>query len=258
MKKCGRISTAPTAAESPAAEQHRPLTLLCLPYAGGSASLYYRFRPFLSGLIEICSLEYAGHGRRINEPLYQSINEGVDDLLDQATPQLSTGPYAIFGHSLGCIFAYELAQRIRREGLPQPTHLVCSGRGAPHVPKKDREIYHRLSPEEFEAALVRLGGTPPELFQEPELMALVLPILRNDFRLADCYPGHPTDNPFDFDITVLAGTEEDLSEEQLSGWSAHTTGRCHLHRIPGDHFFLTTRLARTTSVLKLRLCPPQS
>ena len=90
----------------------KKIKLFCFPYAGGSAAAYNKWRQYLDKHIELRPVELAGRGRRIYDPLYQSIEEAVDDVYQLISPELAKGPYAFFGHSMGGIIAYELAYKI--------------------------------------------------------------------------------------------------------------------------------------------------
>ncbi|MCU0290019.1 MAG: hypothetical protein MUF15_26985, partial [Acidobacteria bacterium] len=64
------------------------------------------------------------------------------------------------------------------------------------------------------------------------------PLLRGDFRISGTYR-HPGDiKPFDCDITVLTGKEEDLKPHQIEEWKMHTKKQCNLYSFEGGHFFL--------------------
>lgn len=68
------------------------MRLLCLPYAGGSAaSIYLPWKRKLKEEVEVIPLELAGRGKRIKEPLLQSVDEMVTDLIEKTSLILSEG-----------------------------------------------------------------------------------------------------------------------------------------------------------------------
>lgn len=212
--------------------------LLCLPYAGGSASMYLEWEKFLSPSIEVVPLELAGRGRRINQSLYTSVEEAIDDILKMAEEHIKEGSYAIFGHSMGAMLAYELAMKIREKGWNEPVHLFFSGRGAPDVTPNDKKDYHLLEDEEFKLKLKDMGGTPPEFFKYPELVELFIPLLRNDFKIASTYFTERTPMPFSCNFSIFIGKEEDISAKSAEGWKKHTLGICSVYYLNGGHFFI--------------------
>src|SRR5689334_10414639 len=109
------------------------MKLFCLPYAGGSALVYKDWKQFFPASIELVPIEYSGHGKRSNQPLYKDVNAAIDDIYGIISKSIIDGlPYAIYGHSMGAMLAYEVAQRLRDNKMPLPVHIIFSGRGVPH------------------------------------------------------------------------------------------------------------------------------
>ncbi|MCP5108638.1 MAG: thioesterase [bacterium] len=224
----------------------KTVTLFCFPYAGGSAAVFNKWRHYLEPRIQLHAVELAGRGRRIYDPLYRTMEEAVDDVYKQINDQLNKVPYAFFGHSLGGIIAYELAQKLRGRKHPQPVHVFFAGRGAPHVPGEDEKMFHQLPEDAFKKEISELGGTPGEFFQHPELIDVLLPMLKSDFKIAETYKygGKENTKPLDYDISVLIGKDEEISAPQVHGWREHTTGICTIHYFPGEHFFINEETGR--------------
>ena len=212
--------------------------LFCIPYAGGSASIYNKWTQFLDPTIELIPVELAGRGRRIHERLYKDVAEATNDAFSIVKEKTGQSPYALFGHSLGGMIAFELAVKIRECHFPRPVHMFFSGKRAPHLKKEDDKKYHLMNDEDFKRELISLGGTPSGVFDHPELFEMFLPIIRNDFRLAASAPHSDIITPFDEDITVFIGKDDDLTPEQGDGWEKHTRCLCNIHHFEGGHFFL--------------------
>jgi surfactin synthase thioesterase subunit len=211
--------------------------LFCLPYAGGSSAAYHPWKGALGG-IELRPVELAGRGRRIADDMYRNAEEAVADVLKMIRAELYSGPYMLFGHSMGAMIAYELAHKIREEGLPAPRHIFFSGKGAVHIQRPDKTKYHLLSEDDFKSEVIQLGGTPPEFFEHKELMELLLPLLKNDFKIAETYHMKGEIIPLDYDISVLLGDKDDFNAQQREEWALHTTKTCHFYHFPGGHFFI--------------------
>jgi medium-chain acyl-[acyl-carrier-protein] hydrolase len=229
--------------------------LFCLPYAGGSAAIYNKWRQYLDRRIELYPLDLAGRGRRIYDPPYGSIAEAVDDVYKIIDSQLEGMPYSFFGHSMGGIIAYELARKIRNLKRPQPVHMFIAGRGAPDITGEDEKTFHQLPEEQFKKEILELGGTPREFFQHPELLDVLLPMLRSDFKIAETYKFKETGQikPLDYDISVLIGKEENVTAEQMHGWRAHTTGICTIYYFAGEHFFINEETERIVKIINRTL-----
>jgi len=218
--------------------QERPIKLFCFPYAGGSAMIYHQWKRGLGKHIELRPIELAGRGRRIADGTYQDLNEAVEDVFSLISEEIREAPYMFFGHSMGAIIAYELAQKIRKQQLPLPQHLFFSGKGALHINRPDEKMYHLFDDATFKKEVIGLGGTAPEFFEHPELMEIFLPLLKNDFRLAETYKVKKPIIKFDQDITVLLGKADNLNAAECEEWAQYTSRKCHFHYFPGGHFFI--------------------
>ena len=227
----------------------KKIKLFCFPYAGGGAAAFNKWKQYLDKHIQLHPVELAGRGKRIYDPLYQSIEEAVNDIYSKISPELKDGAYALFGHSMGGIIAYELAYKIRDNHLPEPLHVFFSGRGAPHIPDEDEEWWHNLPDDEFKEKILELGGTPKEFFEHPELLEVLLPMLRSDFKIAETYQHNGEVKPLDYDISVFIGKEEDISAERIHGWRIHTQHLCSVHYFEGEHFFIHEKTDRIVNII---------
>ena len=102
------------------------LRLFCLPYSGASAMAYNRWRRILPAWLVVQPLELPGRGMRMDEPLHTRLDTLVAQLAREVAPQVQQ-PYALFGHSLGGLLAFELAHALR-ERLPEPLALFLGHR----------------------------------------------------------------------------------------------------------------------------------
>ena len=204
--------------------------------AGGNALVYRAWSTGLPADIEVCSIQIPRREGRSWEPLFTRLEPLLQALLQTLRPHLNM-PYAFFGHSLGALIGFELARALIREREPGPVHLFVSGHTAPQIPISCRAL-HRLDDAEFMQEIRRLNGTPTEILDDAELMALFLPALRADIAINETYvytPGTPLECP----ISAYGGWEDNMtSHAGLADWREQTYGPFSLRMFPGDHFFL--------------------
>ena len=220
-----------------------PLRLFCFPYAGGGASVYRGWGEALPADVEVLAVQPPGREGRIREPLLRDMDTMIDALDAGLADELDAKPHAFFGYSLGALTAYELARRRRDAGRGEPLHLIVAAHSAPQLPWEDEPL-HDLPSDLFRERLRELQGTPAELLDHPELMDLVEPMLRADFRLNETYvhrPGPPLDCP----ITAFGGVGDDhVPRDELAAWGERTRGGFEVRTIRGGHFFLHEPAAR--------------
>ena len=217
-------------------QPHSPFRLFCLPFAGGNASLYRNWHDWLAPDIEVAAVELPGRGVHIGEPPLDSMESLVDRVLEAMRPYLDR-PFAIFGHSMGALIAFELCRRLSVAGEPEPQHLIVSGMAAPHA-LADGEPIHDLPDAQFIDALRSLNGTPPDVLANEALIECHLGMLRADFRLAETYRCGPI-VPLRHPITVFGGIHDDgFRRGDVEAWQEHTGAECVVRWLPGDHFFI--------------------
>ncbi len=226
------------------------LRLFCFPYAGSSALMYRDWARNLPGWIEVCPVQLPGRGARLREKPFVRMDQVVKSLLGEMRSYL-TKPFAFFGHSMGAVIGFEITRLLRRENAVLPKHLFVSGRGAPQrmVPKAPT---YNLPDAEFKQELQRLKGTPAEVLEHPELMEVVMPLLRADFELIQTYT-YTYEQPLNIPLTAFGGVDDEISREDLEGWREETTGPFSLQMFAGDHFYLTTNQQLLPPVLTQEL-----
>jgi medium-chain acyl-[acyl-carrier-protein] hydrolase len=249
----GAAAHTTTATASPAypTAATQPVQLFCLPYAGGTAAMFHRWTPAVPPGVTVVPIELPGHGLRREEPPVTAMHVLARRLADEIRAQL-TSPYALFGHSLGALLAFETARLLRRYA-GEPAALFVSGRNAPSCRMPMR--ISQLMDEQLVAAAKAWGGLPPELASFPALQTRQLRLLRADLRLAEAYQRAP-DEPLRCPLTVFSGRVDPLVDRAgLAAWRAETTATTELVMVPGGHLFvhdpafapvLATRLAQLT------------
>ncbi|MFG2938841.1 thioesterase II family protein [Streptomyces sp. NPDC048282] len=229
-----------------------PVRLVCLPHAGGSATFFAGLPALLGDGVDVLAVQYPGRQDRRGEPCAPSI----DVLARQVTAELlpwTDRPLALFGHSLGAVLGFEVARALQAAGRT-PVALFASGRRAPsrHRP----ETAHRLDDEGLLREIRALSGTDSRVFADEELVRMVLPAIRADYRIVENHRAVP-DPPLDCPITALTGIDDPkVTPEEAQAWREHTTAAFDLVAFPGGHFYLTARAAEVARVIGTALAPP--
>lgn len=211
------------------------MRLFCFPYSGGQAGMYAPWQAALGDRVEVCAIQLPGRGGRIRERPLTSI-EPVVDLVAPLIAACDEIPFALFGHSMGALLAFETARRLVRDHRRGPSHLFVSGCDAPSVRRPGH--LHLLPDDELVEELRRYNGTPEAVLSSRELLALFLPILRADFSIGGTY-AYQASPKLDLPMTVLAGRRDPYTPvERVEPWRKETMGESQVRWFDGDHFFI--------------------
>jgi len=225
----------------------RPLTLpkprlrlFCFPFAGGGASAYVRWRNELANFaIELYAVQLPGREYRLNEPFATSLLETANELSHEIFRFVGV-PFALFGHSMGAILAYEAARTLRNTFGVEPACLIVTGRDAPHLSAPTGLSRISSDVEFLDEISTRYGGIPPVILADDDLRHLYISILRADFAMLDDYK-YSHDQPVSCPINAFYGDADlRVSYSGVNSWRELTTGPFRIDSMPGGHFFINT------------------
>lgn len=156
--------------------------------------------------------------------------------------------FALFGHSMGALVAFEATQYLRKNNLPQPQFIVVSGHRAPHQPLV-RERLHELPDLEFDKKVAQYKATNTEIIEDSDVMAFFRPYLRRDFKSCETYNYLETP-PLDCPLLCIGGYDDpDVSADDLHKWSHHTSKFLGVHIANGGHFYLFDSIPEVVNLL---------
>lgn len=212
--------------------------LICFPWAGGGSIHFARWGNVLNSSIEVFAVKLPGRESRAKEPFFQNMQQVVDEVLGALLPTMREKPFALFGHSFGALTSFAVADVLKQQHNLEPVHMFVSGASAPY---SEMRLNHpkrsELSDEEFLRWMTSIGGTPPELLSNPEVMKLFLPALRADLWLVESYRCNKPEQPFlSCPVTCFDG-KDDIPHD-LQAWKEVTSGEFMVKMLDGAHFYL--------------------
>ncbi|MEV4131793.1 thioesterase domain-containing protein [Dactylosporangium sp. NPDC049742] len=211
------------------------LRLVCLPFAGGGASVYQGMAALLPSWIEVMAVQPPGHEDRSREPLPASI-PGLVTACAIALRPYTTMPYALYGHCAGALLAHEVAHEMGRRFGTWPQRLIAAEQPAPQAPPPPAPL-HLRSDEDLLASIRDRGGLPAAVAGNAQLLEFLLPVLRHDFALWENYR-HRHRPPLPVPITTVRGTAGSVDETALAGWAEQTTAGRTGVTVEGGHYFI--------------------
>jgi medium-chain acyl-[acyl-carrier-protein] hydrolase len=113
-----------------------------------------------------------------------------------------------------------------------------------------------LPDDELVDALRAYNGTPPELLDDREMMQLLMPGLRADFELDECYRYRPQP-PLGLPVHLLLGEHDPhVDPQRAAGWARESTRPLRRHTYDGDHFFVQSHRDAIAAHLHADLATP--
>ncbi|WFE39400.1 non-ribosomal peptide synthetase/type I polyketide synthase [Micromonospora sp. WMMD998] len=168
------------------------LTLLCVPFGGGSAITFQPLADALPAGVSLYALERPGHDlNRPDEPMLD-LDELVDRCVAEVVEQI-TGPVAVYGHCVGGAEAVELARRLEAAGVDVTGVVIGAHFPAPRLPGRVFGWLRRWFPVERWASKrrtlesLRAMGFFTEVFDAAEKDFVMRVVLADAARGEDYY-----------------------------------------------------------------------
>lgn len=205
-------------------------TLICFPFSGGYSVSYRELHRALYDRFHLVSVEPPGHGSS-SLPLIRDFDKLVNLYLKEIQSFLGNR-FILFGHSLGGLFVYRLAQLLEEKGI-FPEHIIISGAQPPSI---QYEPVHLLDDDAFVQHLLEMDGLSEEVVQHQELMNYLLPILRADFELTTTF-SHNAEQKLQSPLHIFNGIEDQRCMSFVEDWR-NWGEDVKFYEFPGKHMYV--------------------
>ncbi|OCA53252.1 thioesterase II family protein [Photorhabdus namnaonensis] len=208
--------------------------LYLIHHAGGSHMLYRPWSHLLPGWIKCIALELPGRGMGFGEPLPESMEQVIELFLNQLQ---TDKPFAIFGHSMGGLIAYELTLRLQNLGL-SPVWLGISAFKPPHLKNKENLSRASFNDDQLTEYLEKLGGSK-DFCEDRVVMKMMLDIVRSDFRIIESWRMSDAKISDKTAVHSFSGLYDvAVTPQMISSWQDYINGKFLHSTFEGDHFYL--------------------
>jgi surfactin synthase thioesterase subunit len=209
--------------------------LFCFPHAGLGASVFRTWVGALHPDVDICPVQFPGRESRQLEVPFTSMADLADAAAEALRPYADV-PFALLGHSMGALAAFEVAQRL--DETTTPAHLFVSARRAPHMPDRLPPLGALDDKTFVDEIQRRYGGIPAPVLECEDLLAMLLPRLRADVATLEGYAFRAR-RVLHCPISVFGGDgDPTVSVEDLEGWREHSRRDVRVRLLRGGHLFL--------------------
>ncbi|MGC0417229.1 non-ribosomal peptide synthetase/MFS transporter [Embleya sp. AB8] len=239
------------------------LTVVCVPYAGGSAASYGPLAAELTARhpdAEVLALEPPGHDPARPDEAMPSLAELIDGCLAELAEH--DGPVLVYGHCVGTATAVGLALALEARGTELAGVVLGASFPTARLPGRLSALVDRLLPSDrwtsdraYREVLSALGG---QLAEETE--EAVIRGVRHDVRQAvDWFStrlGAPGAARLRTPVLCVIGDRDrttELSEERYAEWYTFAD-RVDLVQIPGaGHYFVKHQAGELAELVSGRI-----
>lgn len=217
------------------------MELFAFAHAGAGSTVFNELREALSPTgVTLVPTVLPGRERRLRETPHRDMRTLLAEFEQMARQDgfsAFAGDYALLGHCLGALVAFEVARLLEAAPCPDPRLLVvCSCLPPPLVRDTGTSA---LPTQELFARTASLGGTPEALLTDNSFLEMIERPLRADWVLFDeyTYTPHPT---LRTPILAIRGADDtDVTASDLVLWGEQTMGGCSTREIASGHWTLT-------------------
>lgn len=207
--------------------------LVCFPYAGGGASIFYNWHTMLD-VDEVIPIVLPGREDKISERPLTSIDEIVHYTNSQLKELVNEDDTLIlFGHCFGGLVAFEVAKSFEKEYKIK--ELIISSSFAPSCVKK--ESFSKMDDDDLISFLELKTGMHSEAFEYEELRELVLVPIRSDLLAFENYFENQEmiSTPI---IAIHAVNDNYIQESDVKLWKKHTSSDFTYKENLGNHMYI--------------------
>lgn len=226
------------------------IKLYTLPFAGGSSFSYMQWKKYLSRNIEIISLDYPGHGRRIKYRLSKDFREVVEDIVDQIKcDNLDKAPFVIYGHSMGGMVAYLSSVDLEKYYNLIPEKVIigaCKCPDAFNSCTKEKVNYNIIVKELLDGHRIT-----KEIADTVEFKKNIYPIIENDFEMIREFDNMQWSKVKIGSelICLYGGMDETVQYSNIVGWKEYTKKTLLCKMINSGHFFLEEKAKEVCDIV---------
>lgn len=224
--------------------------IICLPYAGGGASSYINWQDYFGSAVQVLPIQLPGHEDRMDEELVDNCKNLAALIADDIEVYISDAEFAIFGHSMGGIIAFELERILENKGYQAEFCVISST----DMSETNLEVKSSiLNDEDFLKKVFEYGAMDEDnlVLQYPEFREIFVNILRADFNIVESYAadGYKVNCPL---IALCGDGDPKETLSNMHSWEEYTYGNVTYQEYPGGHFYLNEYAKKVCDMIKIQ------
>lgn len=229
--------------------------LFFVPYAGASSVTFKHWVKKMKPESELEIFEMSGHGSRLFEDCYSSMEEAVNDFYSFLEKKLSgtADKYYLAGHCLGAVIIYETCILINKnKKINLPERIFISGHGSLEY-IHDEDHVKDMSDKDMVDYFVKQGGMSGEYLND-ELLELIVPPMKADAAIYENYRFNKNRDIPLLDMTVFYGNKDILTpDNELEAWRKFSNDIDYV-AFDDEHYFINSQEEKFLDEMKKRIC----
>ncbi|MEU2066715.1 thioesterase II family protein [Streptomyces anulatus] len=227
-------------------EPDAKVRLFLFPHAGSGAIIYRDWADLLPSDIGAQAVTLPGRQERREETAYTEWEPLLEGVYEAVLAEGDDRPFAFFGHCLGAQLAYHLSVRMHEDGVRGPLLVGMSG-WAPTGFFNPTKEHIGMPEEELVGWIKKLGSFPAEIYDNPEMLQMVIPALRADLSVAAQRVDEGAIVPCP--LVSYGGKSDPLMEEEdaFASWVPRSPQYLGHSEYSGGHFFIDKHALAVTS-----------
>ncbi|MEU7178666.1 MULTISPECIES: thioesterase II family protein [Streptomyces] len=219
------------------------------PHAGAGVSAVLALGRALAPDPHPVAIRLPGREALLDEPPVADLPALARQLADAIRTHADGAQIILYGHSSGSVLAYETARALEPRTA---VLLAASAQQAPGTSVSTAAGCWDRPDDEFFAQVVADGYLPADLLDAPDILEMVAPALRADYRAThEHLTGAAGWTPVASPILTIRGTQDHtVAEEDIAAWSALTTRGHTTAQITAGHNLLRDCPAELADALR--------
>jgi medium-chain acyl-[acyl-carrier-protein] hydrolase len=213
------------------------MRLVCFHDAGGSSQLFDDWDKLLAPDFEVVCIQMPGRGDRIDEKPYSIFDAFIQDYLPAIREMVTGKPFALFGHSMGGLLAFEVARRLQQQYNLVASSLIVTGTPCLNG-YVNTFINSVIEAKMTDEQLVKLLPSASRIDLTNTIHQRLIQTLRADFELIHSYKYTNFTELASDVIAVTADADDRVKFEDVQKWVTETSGNFKLEVRKGGHNFV--------------------
>ena len=213
------------------------LQLYCFHDAGGSSNLFSEWDKYFNADVEVIGVELPGRGDFNDKMPYTDYQLFMKDFITEIIQNIGNKQFAIYGHSMGGLLAYETARQLHKNHGKEAISLIISG--TPSLNGYVNSFVNSIiesAPNYLD--LVKYLPNPSIIDLNNQIYHNTLKTLLADFTLLYSYK-HINNYTLRCNVLAFGARYDDrVKLSDVKKWKDETSANYSLIEFDGDHFFV--------------------